>query len=182
MRARLRSRLLLFSALILGWTDELPAKVYLTREEATRLAFGPSASVSEEHRALSPSARTSIERRLGRPIPEEGFTFSVGRSADGVQGYGVVLEEIGKHEPITFFVAITPDGHVKDVLVLEYRESRGDEVRQKGFLKQYVGKTSQDPMELDQDITPITGATISARAISDGVKKALTVWEALYKK
>jgi len=181
MRARLRSWVLLASALILGWTDEVLAKVYLTREEATRLAFGPSATVLEERRALTPHVRATIERRLGRPVPEEAFTFYVGRSADGVQGYGVVLEEMGKHEPITFFVAITPDGHVKDVLVLEYRESRGGEVRQKGFLKQYVGKTSQDPMELDQDITPITGATISARAVSDGVKKALTIWEALYK-
>ena len=182
MRARLRSWLLLAGALILGWGDEARATVYLTREEATRLAFGPSATVSEERRVLSPHLRTTIERRLGRPIPEEAFTFYVGRSAEVVQGYGVVLEELGKHEPITFFVAITPDGHVKDVLVLEYRESRGGEVRQKGFLKQYIGKTSQDPMELDQDITPITGATISARAISDGVKKALTVWEALYTK
>jgi len=181
MHARLRSWVLLASALILGWTDEARAKVYLTREEATRLAFGPSATVSEERRAPSPHVRTTIERRLGRPVPEEGFTFYVGRSADGVQGYGVVLEEMGKHEPIAFFVAISPDGHVKDVMILEYRESRGGEVRQKGFLKQYVGKTSQDPMEPDQDITPITGATISARAISDGVKKALIIWEALYK-
>ncbi len=181
MRARLRSWLLLASALVLGWTTEARAKVYLTREEATRLAFGLSATVSEERRALSPQVRTAIERRLGRPVPEEAFTFYVGRSADSTQGYGVVLEEMGKHEPITFFVAITPDGHVKDALVLEYRESRGGEVRQNGFLKQYVGKTSQDPMELDQDITPMTGATISARAISDGVKKALTIWEAFYK-
>ncbi len=180
MRARLRSWVLLASALILGWADELPAKVYLTREEATRLAFGSSATVSEERRALSPQVRTAIERRLGRPVPEEAFTFYVGRSAGGIQEYGVVLEEMGKHEPITFFVAITPDGHVKDVLVLEYRESRGGEVRGKGFLRQYVGKTSHDPLEIGDDITPITGATISARAVSEGVKKALAVWEALY--
>ena len=181
MRARLHSWLLRASALILGGGDEARAKVYLTCEEATRLAFGPSATVSEERRVLTAQARTAIERRLGRPIPEEGFTFYIGRSADGVQGYGVVLNELGKHEPITFFVAISPEAHVKDVMILEYRESRGGEVRQKGFLKQYVGKTSHDPLALDHDITPMTGATLSARAISDGVKKALVVWEALYK-
>lgn len=181
MRARFRQWIFIASTLILGWTDEALAKVYLTREEATRLAFGAAATVAEEPRALNASARTAVEQRLGRPVPEEAFTFYVGRSAGGVQGYGVVLEEMGKHEPITFFVAITPDGRVKDVLVLEYRESRGGEVRQKGFLKQYAGKTSRDPLELEEDITPITGATISARAISDGVKKALVVWEALYK-
>lgn len=181
MRARLRHWVVFASALILGWVDEVAATVYLTREEATRLAFGPTATVSEEHRSLRPAVRTAIEQRLGRPVPEDRVTFYVGHSAEGVEGYGVILEETGKHEPITFFVAISPDGHVKDVMVLEYRESRGGEVRQKGFLRQYVGKTSRDPLELERDITPITGATISARAISEGVKKALVVWEALYK-
>ncbi len=181
MRARLRHWLLLAGALVFGGSPEVRAKVYLTREEALHLAFGPSATVTEETRPLTPQARAVVEQRLGRPIPEDHVTFYVGRSATGVEGYGVVLHELGKHEPITFFVAIQPDGHVKDVLVLEYRESRGGEVRQKGFLKQYLGKTSHDPLELEEDITPITGATISARAISDGVKKALVVWEALYR-
>ena len=180
MRARVRHWLWLAAALVFGRADEAAAKVYLTREEAVRLAFGPSATVSEETRFLTPQVRGQIERRLGRSVPEPGLTFYVGRSAEGVDGYGLVLTELGKHEPITLFVAIAPDGHVKDVMILEYLESRGGEVRQKGFLKQYAGKTSHDPLQLEEDITPITGATISARAVSDGVKKALVAWEALY--
>ena len=180
MRARLRQWIFVASALVLGWTDEVLATVYLTREEATRLAFGPSATVAEESKWLTPAARAAVEQRLGRPVPEERFTFYVGRSAQAVEGYGVLLNEMGKHEPITFFVAIAPDGHVKDVMILEYRETRGGEVRQKNFMKQYVGKTSQAPLALEEDITPLTGATISARAISDGVKKALLIWEACY--
>lgn len=181
MRARLRHWFFISSALILGWATEARAKVYLTRDEALRLTFGQAAAVSEESRTLSPAVQAAVERRLGRPVSEDRFTFYVGRAAEGINGYGVVLKEPGKHEPITFFVAILPDGHVKDVMVLEYRESRGGEVRQRGFLRQYAGKTSHDPLELDEDITPITGATISARAISEGVKKALVVWEALYR-
>ena len=180
MRARLHHWIVVCAALVLGRPPEARATVYLTREEALRLAFGPSASITEERRALDPTVRADVEQRLGRPVPEQSFAFYVGRSASGVEGYGVVLEELGKHEPITFFVAISPKGSVKDVMVLEYRETRGGDVRQKGFLKQYVGKTSHDPLELEEDITPISGATISARAMSDGVKKALVIWEAIY--
>ncbi|MBI3320191.1 MAG: FMN-binding protein [Candidatus Omnitrophica bacterium] len=180
MRARFYQWLVLAGALVLGG-GEARAKVYLTRDEALRLAFGPSTTVSEDHRTVPSTSRAAIEQRLNRKITEDSFTFYVGHSAGGIEGYGLVLDEMGKHEPITFLVTITPDGHVKDVMVLEYRESRGGEVRQKSFLKQYVGKTSRDPLELDEDITPMTGATISARAVSDGVKKALLIWEALYK-
>ncbi len=180
MRARLRHRFILALSLVVGWAEAARAKVYLTPAEAARLAFGPEATVAEEQQVVTPAMRATLERRLGRPVPEDAFTFSVGRSAHGVDGYGLVLQEMGKHEPITLFVAVTPDGQVKDVMVLEYRESRGGEVRYHGFLKQYVGKTSRDPLELDEDITPITGATISARALSEGVKKALAVWELFY--
>ena len=181
MRARLRHWLALSATVLLGRADEGQAKTYLTREEAARLAFGSQATVVEEPRALTPEQRAAIERRLGHPMPESAFTCYIGRSAEGVVGYGLVLNEMGKHEPITFFVAITPDGRVKDVMILDYRESRGGEVRQKGFLRQYRGKTSQDPIRLDEDITPISGATISARSISEGVKKALVVWEEFYR-
>jgi len=181
MRARLRHWLVLSSALVFGHAEDGAAKVYLSRDEAVRLAFGPQAAVSTEERALTPELREAVGQRLGRPVPELSVTFDVARTADGVAGYGLVLSELGKHEPITFFVAIAPDGHVKDVMVLDYRESRGGEVRQKGFLRQYVGKSSQDPLRLQRDITPISGATISARAISDGVKKALVIWEEFYR-
>jgi len=180
MRARVRQWILVAGALLLGWAQDVVARVYLTREEAARLAFGSSVTISEETKTLTPDQWSAITRRLGRSVIQDRVTFDVGRSDEGVAGYGLVLEEMGKHELITFFVAITPDGHVMDVMILEYRESRGGEVRAKGFLKQYVGKTSQSPLALRKDITPISGATISARAVSDGVKKALAVWEACY--
>ena len=181
MRRSLRPWLALCGALILGRPESARAKVYLSREEAAHLVFGEQARLIEERRALTPEARAVAQARLGRPVYDEAFLVLVAQGPSGVEGYGLVMEEMGKHEPITFFVAISPDGRVKDVLVLEYRESRGGEVRQKGFLRQYLGKTSADPLRLEQDITPITGATISARALSDGVKKALVIWETLYR-
>ncbi|MGD9157155.1 MAG: FMN-binding protein [Desulfobacteraceae bacterium] len=63
------------------------------------------------------------------------------------------------------------------VAVLKYMEKRGRPIARSSFMKQYDGKTSRDPIEVGKDITGISGATISSRAASFSVKKALILVE-----
>ena len=49
----------------------------------------------------------------------------------------------------------------------------------KRFLKQFIAKKSHDPVQVDQDIMGITGATVSSWAMASGVKKALIMTEEL---
>jgi len=83
-----------------------------------------------------------------------------------------ILEEIGKEELITagFVVA---DGHIDHVRVLVYRESRGQEVRQSAFLKQFKqAKLGQGDL-LDRQIDGIAGATLSVGAMERMARLAL---------
>ena len=83
--------------------------------------------------------------------------------------------EIGKHRPITYAVAITPEGAVHDLAVLAYREAYGGEVRERRFLKQYVRKTLADPLLPYRDIRNISGATLSVEATGRAARKAIAV-------
>jgi electron transport complex protein RnfG len=60
-----------------------------------------------------------------------------------------------------------------------YREKIGSNVRKKRFLKQYKGKTKDDPLMVDYDIMGISGATISSWSIASGAKKALIMLESI---
>jgi hypothetical protein len=83
-----------------------------------------------------------------------------------------ILEEIGKEEPITagFVVA---DGRIEHVRVLVYRESRGGEVRQPLFLKQFGDARLAPGNRLDRDIDGIVGATLSVGAMERMARLAL---------
>jgi len=94
----------------------------------------------------------------------------------------VIQETIGKHRPITYMVGVSPDGRVTSVEILVYRESKGNEVRMKRFNYQYEGKTTQDPIRINKDIINITGATMSVRSVSAGVKRALVLVEEFFLK
>ncbi len=92
-------------------------------------------------------------------------------------GVLVVDDVLGKHKPITFAVAILPEGKVKFVEVIKYREPYGGEIRRRSFLKQFEGKTLKDPLKPNRDIRNIAGATISVRSITLGVRRALLIYE-----
>lgn len=90
-------------------------------------------------------------------------------------GWLMVDDVIGKHEFITYGTAISRDGKVLGVEVLSYRETHGGQIRQPQWREHFVGKTLQDPLLLDRDIPNISGATLSCRSLTDGVKRMLAI-------
>jgi Na+-translocating ferredoxin:NAD+ oxidoreductase RnfG subunit len=74
-------------------------------------------------------------------------------------------------------IAINSEGEIEDIEILTYNETQGSEIRHEHFRKQFSGKGWTDPLRLGVDIDAIAGATISSRAITDGVRKIMSFWE-----
>jgi Na+-transporting NADH:ubiquinone oxidoreductase subunit NqrC len=64
---------------------------------------------------------------------------------------------------------------------MDYRETYGYQIRNPAWRKQFVGKTYQSDLKLDKDIMNISGATLSCRHITDGVKRLLSFYELVLK-
>ncbi len=150
--------------------------VYLTLEEAPKAVFPEADSFERNDVEVNDAMRRRMKKLIGRLKPTiwEPFYISfIAAKQEEVIGYAVICEEIGKHRPITFIVAAYPDGSVKDVALMMYREPVGEEVRYRAFLKQFAGKNLENPIFPRRDIKNVTGATLSVRAMSRGVRKAL---------
>ena len=154
--------------------------VYLTEAEALKILFPKAQKIQAEELRLTPDQKIRIQDRIGWKFPEESFRAFKAETDGKVDGYAVIQETIGKHRPITYIVGVTPQGKVFDVEIMVYRESKGSEVRRKRFNAQYEGKTAQDPISINKDIINITGATMSVRSVSAGVKRALVLVEEFY--
>ena len=114
--------------------------IYLKPAEALKIIFKDSREVVSEKKSLSPEQKSAVEKRLGTKLAKEDWNFYIARSDGKIDGYALIDNEIGKTEPITFITAITPQGEVKAVEILVYREPVGSEVHDKRFVKQYLGK------------------------------------------
>jgi hypothetical protein len=106
----------------------------------------------------------------------------IGETGSKIDGYALVQNTIGKHKAMTYMVGVDGRGHVLDVELLVFRESRGSEIRQKRFNSQYEGKTVLDPVRINKDIINISGATMSVRSMSAGIKRVLVLVDEFYLK
>jgi hypothetical protein len=124
-------------------------------------------SVEQAQQALFPGASFA---RL-----ELGGREQVWRASPG--GWFIMDAVLGKREMISYALGLDRRGTVRGVEILEYRESHGGEVRDPAWRAQFVGKTAADPLQLERDIRNISGATLSCRHVTDGVKRLLELYE-----
>ena len=120
-------------------------------------------------REVLPDANSFKELRCG-----EGKVYAGMKGKERV-GAAVLVEQRGYGGTISILVGIDLAGTIKGMKILNHHETPGlgAGISAPGFLKQFMGKTSKDPIEPKNDIEAITGATISSRAVCKGVKDAL---------
>ena len=86
--------------------------------------------------------------------------------------YYAILDNVkGKSLPITFLVIFDQNHQVYDSEIVKYRESYGGEVKNKNWLNQFVEYNSNSNYKVGDAIDGITGATISVKSVTKGIKK-----------
>ena len=144
------------------------AKRYLTVPEAKELMF-PHTRLDSVVVTASKTQLEEVERRAR--VRAKGWAPKCWRAPDGALFF--VDQVLGKHEYITFAVAVDAKGAARAVEVLEYKETYGYEIRNEAWRAQFRGKTAADPVKLEKDVMNIGGATLSCRHITDGVRRLL---------
>ncbi|MBX6324499.1 MAG: FMN-binding protein [Chthoniobacterales bacterium] len=150
---------------------------YLTVEQAQRAIF-PGKSLTAAPVELTGAQRKSIEQASGvRVLRNKQPVWKVSGG-----GWFIVDEVVGKHEFITYAVGLNADGSVKQIEIMDYRETYGGQIRDQKWRAQFVGKTAKSPLKLEADIKNISGATLSCRHVTDGVKRLLAFYEVALKR
>lgn len=149
-------------------------------EAALRAIFPTSSSVEQREISLSADQVISIEENAEISFAgahSQQITVYTVKENDAVAGYAFEDKVNGKWGVIHYLVGLNPDGMVLQTVILDYQEKRGRPIAKKRFLNQYKGKTVHDQVVLREDIDGVTGATISSRSLTDGVRKILHIYE-----
>lgn len=144
--------------------------VYQTEEAFLNEVFKGEVPASRNI-TLRSKLRKPIEKILGHPFA--GFRIKYWKDKTQTAW---ILEEIGKVEYITFGISIK-NGEVLYANVLQFKESRGWEIRYPAFTDQYIGARLIKNNKLTKNIDGISGATLSLWAMTKIVKIALKLDE-----
>lgn len=132
-------------------------------------AFGASAPAPKAL-DLSDAIQSQLTQTFGKPYPQQRLRYwkSGGTSA-------WILDDVGKDGYVpTTTGFIVHNGAIQAARVLIYRESRGDQVADPSFTKQFVGARLTGA-QLDRQIDGISGATLSVQMMERLARAALTL-------
>jgi Na+-transporting NADH:ubiquinone oxidoreductase subunit NqrC len=168
---------MLFLLFVTLATREAQAERYLSLAEAQRVCFPQADRFESQTIRLTAEESKAVQQKSSVKVRERESQFWLARKGTNLHGLILLDHVFGKHEVIEYAVAVTPDGAVLQVEILEYREHYGGEVRNAKWREQFKGKTGASKLKLNEDIYNISGATISCRNVTDGVRRVLATFE-----
>jgi len=148
------------------------AKIYVSVEQAQKILL-PNKPLTKNPIIITDDLQDRMRSASSIRHPFQGDR--IWRATDG--GWFIVDEVVGKHEMITYAVALSPSGAVTGIEILDYVESYGYEVAEAQWRNQFIGKTAADQIKLNKDIQNIGGATLSCKHLTDGVKRVAVLYD-----
>lgn len=128
-----------------------------------------------ELRELFPEADAGAAGFESLDNAQDSLTFTYAAKKDGqVIGHALKQTVQGYAGPIEVITGLASDGTVRGVRVggpeFNETENLGAKARDASFTDQFQGKTP--PLALGEEIDAISGATVTSRAVTDGVNNA----------
>lgn len=156
-----------------------PAKVFLTQEEALRLAF-PGATIERKTAFLTDAQRRAARKLSGAEDLPAALATYYRATRDGREvGTAYFDTHRVRTLPETILVVVDPAGAVARIEVLSFQEPEEFLPRPRWY-EQFAGKPLDDELSLKRGIRPVSGATLTARATTDAARRVLALHRVLH--
>lgn len=171
------ARIALLAALSLALlTGGARAKVFYSRSEALALAFPDADHVEDRTHVLSQEHVARIESLAHGPLDSKLVRIYTGFEKGEVVGYAFIDVHTVRTLPEAFLIVLSPQGAIRTLRVLAFHEPLEYKPSDRWY-NQFEDKSLAEPLRLGGDVHGIVGATLSARATTRGVRRALALYE-----
>lgn len=153
------------------------ARVFLTVDEALELAF-PGCAFERETVFLTESQVQEAHRLAGIEIRSALVHPYVASCAESEGGRAYFDTHTVRTQEETVMVAVAPDGKILRIEILTFREPP-EYIPRAIWYEQFLGRNLTPELRLKREIRGVTGATLTARATTDAVRRVLAVHQVL---
>jgi len=150
------------------------AQVYLTQDEALRVAFPDAATIERKTIFLTPKQIDAIQNQAKAKCDREIINYYTGTDRNEILGYAFFSTRLIRTMPATIMVVIKPDGHIKMVEILSFFEPE-DYYPSIRWLDLFKDKNLDDNLWVKRGIRNITGATLTTHSITDATRLYLAI-------
>ncbi len=153
-------------------------KVFASRTEAIEEAFPDATRVEEKTWLLDDHELAAIQELAKAGLDTRLVTIYTGYRDDELLGYALIDIHTVRTLPEAFLIVMSPTGEVEGLRLLAFYEPQ-EYAPQVKWLAQFNERPLAPGLRLHGEIDGISGATLTARAVTDGVRRALATYRVL---
>jgi hypothetical protein len=174
-----RRMLFVLPALVLVATVA-DARVFLSRDQALQVAFGEGADVTRSTVFLTQDQLELARGLAGDQVEIASALVTSWIGARDGRLLGTVYFDTHRVRTLeeTIMIVVGPEGTVERIEILAFHEPE-DYLPREIWLRQFEGRALDRDLSVKRGIHGITGATLSARAVTDATRRILAVHQAI---
>lgn len=161
------------AALPLLAVTPLSAKVFLTQEEALKLAF-PGAAIERRTAFLTEAERREAARLAGESLPSALAVSYVATKEGQLLGTAYFDTHVVRTQNETLMIVISPAGAIARIEVLSFSEPE-EYLPREHWYAQFPGKVLDGELAIRRGVRPVSGATLTARATTEAARRVLAL-------
>ncbi len=164
---------LALALVLLGPASPGLAKVFLTQEEALKLAF-PGAVVARRTAFLTEAEQKEAASLSGGPTPSALAVAHVATKDGRLAGTAYFDTHVVRTLDETLMVVVSPSGTIARIEILSFSEPE-EYLPREHWYAQFPGKALDDELSVKRGIRAVSGATLTARATTEAARRVLAL-------
>ncbi len=162
--------------LCLFWSAAVFSKVYMTRDEALKLAFPGADRIEKKTVYLTEEQAKRIESLARTKLESKIYIFYTGEKEGVELGHAVIDTHTLRTMTETIMLVINPDGTLRQVEILAFFEPP-DYMSPDPWINKFEDKKLDDSLRIGRDIPNMTGATITSNSMVNSVRRIMAVFQ-----
>ncbi|MEA1983767.1 MAG: FMN-binding protein [Campylobacterota bacterium] len=168
--------LILLAALLYS---SLQAQILISPIDSMKESFGIDSQISKKNILLSKSKFQKVQKNAQLKLDTKIYRIFNATRDDKVLGYGVLVNRKVRSKN-TVVLYIIKDDTLQSMDIVAFNEPL-EYIPSKTWNEQFNNTPTSQMLQLNRDIPTITGATMSARSITDGSRIAFALYNTLLK-
>ncbi len=169
-----------FLSLFLLCTLPLSAKILISPLDAMHYAYGSDAKVLKQNILLSKAQASRIQKEAKVKLNTKIYRIFKAHKGKAFLGYGILINKKVRSKNGVVLYFISKDSILKGIEIIAFNEPI-EYLPSKQWNSQFQDKNTSKPLRVSREISTITGATLSARSVTDGSRLAFAIYNEILK-
>ncbi|MDD2904926.1 MAG: FMN-binding protein [Sulfurimonas sp.] len=159
----------------------LSADVLISPEEALSLAYKDATKIEKRNILLTNAQAQKIQEESKVKLSSKIYRIFTAQKDEKVLGYGILINETVRSKNAVILYFISSDSLLKGIEIIAFNEPP-EYLPSKIWNAQFQNIQTSKMLRLSKEIPTITGATMSAKSVTDGSRVAFALYNELLKK